>query len=177
MFHIDDASDWLIPMDADLDATEEFWLPGNESEPFYSQYRTLVGIFLYLSLATRPDIANAVRLQCSHLVRPWIIHWEAALQILAYLWDTMTYGITYHHKDDEHPFFPSVDISIFPPIVSLCFCDSSYASQLPRRRSTTGILIYLARGLITRVCHVHDLLTQSSTEAEYVALSDATNEE
>jgi hypothetical protein len=177
LFNVDHLTgkDCNTPMDAYIDQTEDFWLPGAETESFYSLYRTLVGIFLYLSIACRPDIANAVRLLCSHMARPALIHWEAAQRVLAYLRDTMYHGITYYHwKDNSSSFFPGIDEKYRYSL--LCYSDSAYASHLPRRRSNTGVLIYLARGLIAWICRLHDLLAQSSTEAEYVALSDATNE-
>lgn len=168
------SEDCLSPMDSTLDGMEEFWYPGELHEEFYSKYRTLIGIFLYLSIATRLDICNPVRLLCSHLTRPSRLHWDAAKRILAYLRDTKYHGITYHHKDENHPLFPGIPEEHRYSL--LCFCDSSYASHLPKRRSTSGVIVYLAMGPILWICRLHDLVAQSSTEAEYVCLSDATNE-
>ena len=45
--------------------------------------RELVGSLLSLAISTRPDISNAIRAVARYCSAPKIIHWKAALGILA----------------------------------------------------------------------------------------------
>jgi hypothetical protein len=76
----------------------------------------------------------------------------------------MNFGITYHFIGENYPMLNGIDERFRNHLV--VFSDASYASHLPRRRSTTGIVVYLALGPILWVSRLHDLLAQSSTEAE-----------
>ena len=58
---------------------EEF----NEDEKVENwPFRELVGSLMWLSISTRPDIANAVRAVARYCTAPKAIHWKAALGIL-----------------------------------------------------------------------------------------------
>ena len=70
---------------------EEF----NEDEKVENwSFRELVGSLMWLSISTRPDIANAVR-AARYCTAPRPIHWKAALGILEYNSGTSEYGITF----------------------------------------------------------------------------------
>ena len=58
-------------------------------------FRELVGSLMWLSISTRPDIANAVRAVARYCKAPRAIHWKAALAILEYINGTSEYGITF----------------------------------------------------------------------------------
>ena len=57
-------------------------------------FRELVGSLVWLSISTRPDIANAVRAVARYCTAPRAIHWKAALGILEYINGASEYGIT-----------------------------------------------------------------------------------
>ena len=48
-------------------------------------FRELVGSLMWLSISTRPDIANAVRVVVRYCTAPRATHWKAALGILEYI--------------------------------------------------------------------------------------------
>ena len=54
---------------------------GNEEFP---KYRALVESLMWLSVMTRPDIANALRACARHSHNPSPRHWKALLQVAAY---------------------------------------------------------------------------------------------
>ena len=63
---------------------EEF----NEDEKVENwSFRELVGSLMWLSISTRPDIANAVRAVARYYTAPRAIHWKAAFGILEYVWE------------------------------------------------------------------------------------------
>ena len=58
-------------------------------------FRELVGSLMWLSISTRPDIANAVRAVARYCTARRVIHWKAALGILEYINGTSESGITF----------------------------------------------------------------------------------
>ena len=87
---------------------------GEETESW--PIRKLVGGLMWLAISTRPDISNAVRSVARYCSTPKVIHWKAALGILAYINGTSGFGITYQRGT-------SVGISLE------VFADTDYASQ------------------------------------------------
>ena len=53
-------------------------------------FRELVGSLMWLSISTRPDIANAVGAVARYCTAPRAIHWKAALGILECINGTST---------------------------------------------------------------------------------------
>ena len=62
-------------------------------------YQPAVGSLLYLSLATRPDIAYAVSNVAKFSAKPTKEHWVAVKRILRYLKGTLTYGLLCSKED------------------------------------------------------------------------------
>ncbi|MCO5588730.1 hypothetical protein L7F22_042689 [Adiantum nelumboides] len=56
------------------------------------------------------------------------------------------------------------------------YTDSDYAGDLDKRRSTSGYVFTLAGGAIYWRSRLQDCITQSTTEAEYVAANEACKE-
>ena len=128
-------------------------------------FRELVGSLMWLSISTRPDIANAVRAVARYCTVPRTIHWKAALSILEYINGTSEYGITFQRGT-----LSSISLEVF--------ADADYASKATDRRSVSGELI-MCGGAINSVCwfsRTQKRVTLSTSEAEYVALGDAVKE-
>jgi hypothetical protein len=123
-------------------------------------YRTLVGSLVYLTI-TRPDIAYAVHIVSQFVVSPTTVHWAAVLRILRYLRGTQ---------------FQSL---LFPSSSSLELCaysDADWAGDPTDRKSTTGFCIFLGDSLISWKSKKQDIVSRSSTEAEYRAMASTTTE-
>ncbi|MCO5602098.1 hypothetical protein L7F22_056226 [Adiantum nelumboides] len=56
------------------------------------------------------------------------------------------------------------------------YSDSDYAGDVDKRRSTSGYVFTLAGGAIPWQSQLQDCITQSTTEAEYVAANEACKE-
>ena len=80
-----------VACECDLDLCHFHEDEETESWPF----RELVGGLIWLAISTRPDISNAVRSAARYCSTPKVIHWKAALSILAYINGTSDFGITY----------------------------------------------------------------------------------
>ena len=124
-------------------------------------YRRLIGILVYLATCTRPDIAYAVSELGRFLENPGLKHWQAAKMVLRYLKGTTTLGITFEREKR----------------LSLRgHCDADYAGDEDTRKSTTGYVFQIQGGAISWRTGRQKSVTLSSTEAEYVALAEATKE-
>ena len=65
--------------------------PGGNDE--FPLYQPLVGSLMWLSVTTKPDIANALRACARHSHNPSARHWKALLQIAAYVSSTKEIGL------------------------------------------------------------------------------------
>ena len=61
-------------------------------------YQSAVGCLLYLSVATRPDIAYAVGNVAKFCAKPTKQHWTAVKRIFRYLRGTQKYGLLYNRN-------------------------------------------------------------------------------
>ena len=122
-----------------------------------SRFQTVIGSLLYLMLGTRPDIAFAVTHLSRHAANPSQDHLNKALYICRYLIGMSTYSLVYNGGSGA----------------GLIACtDSDWGSDPTSRLSQTGFYLKLADGLISWTSRAQKTIAYSSTEAEYMALSD-----
>ncbi|XP_067947342.1 uncharacterized protein [Watersipora subatra] len=67
-------------------------------------YQAMVGSLLYLTIATRPDIAHAVGAVSKYCAAPTEAHLTAAKRILRYLKGSLDIRITYHRSSNNNVF-------------------------------------------------------------------------
>jgi hypothetical protein len=120
-------------------------------------YRSAVGALSYLSSATRPDIAHAVSQLSQFLEKPGIQHWEAFTHVLLYLAGTPDYALVYERGA------PS-------PLEG--YTDADWGNCPSTRRSVTGYLSLFNNHLIGWQTKKQPVVSLSSCEAEYRALTD-----
>lgn len=123
-------------------------------------YREAVGSLLYLVQGTRPDIAFAVNDVSRYNDCHGGAHWIAVKRIFRYLRGTIDQVIVYEYGGGE----------------LTGFSDSDWASDIDTRRSCTGYVFTLAGGAISWGSSRQKTIALSSTEAEYMALCEATKE-
>jgi hypothetical protein len=123
-------------------------------------YRSVVGALQYLTL-TRPDISFSVNKVCQFLHAPTTAHWSAVKRILCYLYGTCSLGILIRRSSS---------------LLLSTFSDADWAGNVDDRHSTCGFAIFLGSNLITWCARKQATVSQSSTEAEYKALANATIE-
>ena len=101
------------------------------------------------------------RICCKFSRKPNQTHWVAAKRVLRYLKGTSILGIIF--KVDE-------------PESCKAYSDADWAGDKDDRQSTSGYLFQIAGGPVSWQSKKQDTVALSTTEAEYVALSSATQE-
>ena len=124
-------------------------------------YSQAVGSLMYLAMATRPDLAQAVGMTSRFASNPSAEHVKAVKHILRYLRGTVDLGIR---------FGGSRDTSLTG------YVDADFAGCSASRRSTTGIIFLTAGGPVSWASRRQDCVALSTTEAEYIALCVASQE-
>ena len=127
-----------------------------------NRYRSGIGMCLYLSRHSRPDICNATRELSKGMVRANDAHYKQMLRLIKYILTTK--GLCLKQTTINGPW----------KITGLC--DSDYAGDNDTRKSVTGYVIYLNGLIICWKSKGQSIVTLSSTEAEYVAATDITTE-
>lgn len=134
--------------------------------PSTTPYRSAVGSLIYLVTCTRPDIAVAVSLVSQYLQAPTTAHWSAVKRIYRYLKGTIDYSL---HITGASP-------TGGVPCQLSGYSDADYGGDLDTRRSTTGYSFSLGSGAISWSSKRQPTVALSTTEAEYMALCEATRE-
>ena len=149
------ASQVALGIDPDGPAMQEEW-----------SYRSIVGMLLYLSTNTRPDISFAVSQVARFSHNPKRSHASAVKSIVRYLNRTSDKGMIIK---------PTGDLAMD------CYVDADFAGlhgRDPERspssaKSRTGYIITLGGCPIIWKSHLQSEVTLSTLEAEYSALSSA----
>ena len=124
-------------------------------------YQSMVGSLLYASIATRPDVAQAVGAVSKFNSCPTETHLIAVKRIFRYLKGTINLCIKYERSADNR---------------LVGFSDVDWAGDMNDRHSTTGNLFMRSGAAIAWSSKKQPVVALSTAEAEYVALSAATQE-
>ena len=123
-------------------------------------YQSMVGSLLYIAMGTRPDIAHTVGAVSKFCSNPTEAHKTAVKRVFRYLKKTINLALKYC-KDEK-----SV----------IGFSDADWGGDPDDRCSTTGNVFLLAGGAVSWLSKKQPVVALSTSEAEYVALSMATQE-
>jgi hypothetical protein len=136
------------------------------SEDEQSTYRSGVGMLLYLTKHSRPDIANAVRELTKVLDGASPAAYKEMKRVIKYVLDT-----------------EKLALKIEPVVINgkgfwkiVIYSDSDYATDPENRLSVSGFVLYLCGVPICWRTKQQRSVTLSSSEAEFVALSEAVKE-
>ena len=118
-----------------------------------------MGKILYLTKKVEPTCANAIRELSSFLDNPSQDHWKSVMRLVGYL------------KQYNRPLKmrPPTDLRIHGSV------DSDWASDQNDRKSIGGYLITIGGCLVDWSSKKQNTIALSSTEAEYMAFSDASS--
>ena len=123
-------------------------------------YASAVGSLMYAMVWTRPDIAHAVGVVSRFMENPGNEHWQAVKWILRYLRGTSTHALCFGGTD----------------ICLQGYADADMAGDKDTRRSTTGYVFTIGGTPVSWASKLQKIVSLSTTEAEYVALTEASKE-
>nr|KYP47130.1 Retrovirus-related Pol polyprotein from transposon TNT 1-94 [Cajanus cajan] len=112
-------------------------------------------------VCTRPDLAYAVSVVSRYLNQPQKEHWKAVKRIFWYLRGTLDIGLIYGTCTNCH---------------LAGYSDADYAADLDGRKSITGYAFTLRNCLVSWKATLQPSVALSTTEAEYMALTEAAKE-
>jgi hypothetical protein len=133
----------------------------------HNLFRAIVGSLLYAANMTRVDIAFSVGVLCRQLATPNFQHLHGAKHVLRYLSATSGYCMLF---SASHP----SDLDGETPLVT--YTDSDWANNPIDSKSTSGALFKLFGNVTTWISRRQSIVALSSTEAEYIAASEAAKE-
>ena len=136
------------------------------SKEEHKYYRSGVGMLLYLVKHTRPDIANAVRELSKALDKPSPAAIKEMKRVIKYVLTTKNQALKVAPT-------PMTQDEMW---TMTAFSDSDYATDPETRRSITGFVLYLMGVPISWKSKGQKSVSLSSTEAEYIALSETAKE-
>lgn len=134
-----------------------------EEEVEYMQkvpYQQAVGSLMYAMVGTRPDLAVAVGDVCQFMSNPGVAHWNAVNRIFRYLKGTIDTSLTYCGGS----------------LKLMGYSDANWGGDKDTRRSTTGYMFKLGGGAVSWNSKRQPTVALSTTEAEYMALTQCTKE-
>ena len=136
----------------------------NKGQPVNKeQYQALIGGLTYAVTATIPDLAHALGTVNQFCSNPGEEHWKAAKRILRYIKGTIDFGITFDGNKES-------DVKLKG------YVDADWGSNSNGRKSQSGYLFTVCGEVISWASKKQSVVALSSTEAEYIAVSLASQE-
>ena len=125
-------------------------------------YASAMGSIMYAMLCTRPDVSCALSLTSRYQSDPGEAHWIAVKNILKYLRRTKDAFLVYGGHEDE--------------LVVNGYTDAGFQSDKDDFRSQSGYVFCLNGAAVSWKSSKQATVADSTTEAEYIAASDAAKE-
>ena len=139
--------------------------PSYESEYLKMEnipYANVIGTIMYSMISTRSDLAYSISLLSRFMSDPRKADWEALKHVLKYINGSLDVGLNYEKKGDT--------------LNLVGFVDSNFAGDRDSHKSTTAYFFTLGDNCFSWKSQLQPLVALSSTEAEYVAVTDAFKE-
>ncbi|XP_070026242.1 secreted RxLR effector protein 161-like [Nicotiana sylvestris] len=124
-------------------------------------YANVVGNLMYAMVYTRSDISQAVGVISTYMHNPGKEHWQVVKWILQYIHNTVYVGLVFEQEGNQS-------------VVG--YCDSDFAGDLDKQRSTTGYVFTFAKALVSWKSTLQSTIALSTTEAEYMTITKAVKE-
>jgi hypothetical protein len=123
-----------------------------------TQYRCLVGSLRHLA-HTRSDLAFSVGYVSRFMQRPTTEHQRAVKRIICYVAGTLDHGLYYSRCPGETHL--------------IGYSDSDHAGDIDNSKSTSGILFFFGKCLVSWKSVKQQVVALSSCEVKYIAASTA----
>jgi hypothetical protein len=127
-----------------------------------TEYRSLVGQTMFYSTKIAPECAYANGQLARHMQNPGEEHWKAMDRFVGYLKSKTDHKLIMRKPEE---------------LRTISYCDSSYGDCKDTRKSTMGEVHTLGGAITSWRSQRQKTVSQSSSEAEYVTLSEAAKEQ
>ncbi|CAM8891849.1 unnamed protein product [Rhodiola kirilowii] len=164
-FDMADAKTVLIPLAQHFKLSVE-QCPKNESETEYMNnipYASVVGCLMYSMVCTRPDLAHSASVVSRYMAHPGKQHWYAIKWLFRYLKGSLGKGLLFGGANNESE-------------VVVGFVDSDFTGSIDTRKSQTGYVFTVYGTAVSWKASLQAMVTLSTTEAEFVAVTEAVKE-
>ena len=126
------------------------------------EYRKLIGMLLYLTTNTRPDIAASVSILSRKIEHPRGNDMMEVKRVIKYLKGTRNLKLMLNDIGGTE--------------VLEVYSDANWAEDTDDRKSNTGYFVGFNGGTISWCCRKQDLVAMSSAGSEYIALAETCKE-
>ena len=144
------------PVDTSIDSNVKLGDREKDEVVDTLRYQRLVGKLIYLS-HTRPDIAFTVSRVSQFMHSPRKVYLDAAYKILRYLKSSLGKGLFFQKYSQRN---------------IEAFTDADWVGSSTDRKSTIGYRTYVWTNLVTWRSKKQNVVSRSSTEAEYRAMAN-----
>src|SRR3954462_14671478 len=124
-------------------------------------YASAIGSIMYAMLCTRPDDAYAISLTSRYQSDPGLEHWTAVKNIFRYLKRTKDMFLVYGGEEE---------------LVVKCYVDARFDTDTDDSKSQSGYVFLMNGATVSWRSSKQPVVARSSTEAEYIAASEAAAE-
>jgi hypothetical protein len=124
-------------------------------------YQSIVRSLMWLALGTRPDLAYTTGMIGQYSTNPKVCHWAMAKRALRYLKGTQNLSLVFDGSD------VNLDMEFHG------YSDANWSNDHDTSRSISGYVFIANRGTIAWSSKLQSMVSLSSTESEYVGLSNA----
>lgn len=130
--------------------------------PTNAAYRKIIGMLLYVSTHSRPDISLSVGLLAQRVEKPRQLDYDEALRVVKYLFKTKDHLLHLNNPEIHQPL--------------IAFSDANHGECKIDGKSNSGIICFINGGPIIWSSKKQTLVALSTCEAEYYAITEATKE-
>ena len=124
-------------------------------------YASAIGSIMYAMISTRPDVSYAISATSRYQADPGEDHWTAVKGILKYLRRTKDMFLVYGGKEE---------------LVVTGYTDASFQTDPDELKSQSGFVFTINGGAVSWKSSKQETVTDSTTEAEYIAASESAKE-
>ncbi|XP_055910020.1 uncharacterized protein LOC129944539 [Eupeodes corollae] len=134
---------------------------GEKREMANVPYQEAIGCIMYAAQINRPDVCFPVSALSRYNNNYGRAHWSAVKRVLRYLKGTIDFKLLFIPKQNDE-------------VVGFCYAD--WASDLDKRRSTTGYVFLSHGAAVSWTCRRQPTIALSFTETEFMSMVAAIQE-
>lgn len=152
-----DAKVSKVPLDPGYDK-----LSDDEIMESNKLYQKLIGLVLYVSTNSRPDISAAVSILSQKITAPTKTDFNELKRVIRYLNGTKAEKLRISCRTNE--------------LEIIAYSDANWAENRTDRKSNTGYLIKFGGGTVSWASRKQSCVALSTCESEYIALAETSQE-